>query len=144
MLGNGVEGPDGDALAGVDVRPAADAMRARRQQVTDVTAMLGRADASDIAATAALAQADVADEAAGREREYAAAARADAEIAGERHRGAVLAWADQLAAHAAAVPPAEPGGRGGWLPVPPRPDPGGVELREAARARIAEAGRAAA
>ncbi|PZS22700.1 MAG: hypothetical protein DLM60_03920, partial [Pseudonocardiales bacterium] len=144
VLDNGVAGPDGDALAGVDVRPAADAVRARRQQVTDVTAMLGRAEAAALAATAALAQADDADEAAGWERERAAEARAAAEAAGERHRGAVLAWADQLTAHAAAVPPAEPGGRDGWLPVPPRPDPGGAELRETARARIAEAGRTAA
>lgn len=42
-LGNGMEGPDGDALTGVDVGSAADAVRARRQQVTDVSAMLNRA-----------------------------------------------------------------------------------------------------
>ncbi len=143
-LGDDVEGPDGDALAGVDVGPAADAVRVRRQQVTDVTAMLGRAEAADAAATAALGRADDADKTAAQEREVAAEARATAEQSAERHREAVLTWANRLAAHAAAVPPAEPGGSAGWLPVPPRPDPGGADLRELARVRVAEAGRAAA
>lgn len=78
------------------------------------------------------------------ERAFAAEARATAEAAGDRHRAAILAWADQLAAHAAAVPPAEPGSSVGWLPVPARPDPGGAGLREVARTRITEAGAAAA
>lgn len=142
LIDDGVEGPDGDALAGVDVRPAADAARARRRQVADVTVLLGRAEEADGAATAALAEADNADAAAGRERERAAETRAGAEAAGERHRHAVLAWADRLAGHAAAVPPATPGGPTGWLPAPPRPDPGGAELRDVARARIVEAGTA--
>lgn len=144
LLDNGVEGPDGDALTGSDLRAADDAVRTRRRQVAEVTAMLGRADAADAAAASAVEQADGADETAEQERELAAEARAAAEEAGEQHRGAVLSWADRLATHAGAVPPAEVGGAGGWLAVPSPPDPGGAELREVARARVAEAGRAAA
>jgi uncharacterized protein (TIGR02680 family) len=143
-LDGGVAGPDGDALAGVGVGPAADALRVRRQQVTEVTAMLAAAETAAGAATAARTRADDADQAAEQERELATEARAVAEKAGQQHRTAVLAWADQLAAHATAVPPAEPGGSVGWLPGPPRPDPGGAELREVARLRIVDAGRAAA
>jgi uncharacterized protein (TIGR02680 family) len=143
-LGADVEGPDGDALADVDVGPAADAVRIRRQQVSDIAAMLDRAETADAAATAALKRADDADKAAADERAVAAEARATAEQTATRHRDEVLAWADRLAAHAEAVPPAEPGGAAGWLPVPPRPDPGGAELREIARLRVAQAGRSAA
>jgi uncharacterized protein (TIGR02680 family) len=143
-LDDGVDEPDGDALAGVDAGPASDAVRARRGQVGDVSAVLRRAEESDGAASAALARADDADQVAQQERDVAAEARTAAETAGEGHRHAVLAWADELAAHAAAVPPAQPGSAPGWLPVPPRPDPGGADLREVARVRTAEAGRAAA
>lgn len=143
-LGGGVDGPDGDALAGADVSSATDVLRARRQQVTEVTAMLATAETTAGAASAAGARADDADQAAEQERKLAAEARAVAEEAGYQHRTAVLAWADQLAAYAAAVPPAEPSGPTGWLPVPARPDPGGAELREVARVRIGEAGRAVA
>ena len=127
-LGGGVDGADGDALAGVDVGSATDALRGRRQQVTEVTALLAAAETAAGAATAVRTRADDADRAAEQERKLATDARAVAEAAGQQHRDAVLAWADRLAAHAAAVPPAEPGGSFGWLPVPERPDPGGVEF----------------
>jgi hypothetical protein len=142
-LGGGMDGPHGDALGGVDVGPAADALRARRRQVTEVTAMLDDAETAAGAARAAGTRADDADQAAELERELAAEARAVAEKAGQQHRDAVLAWADQLAALAAAVPPAGPSGPIDWLPVPLRPDPGGAELREVARSRMAQASRAA-
>jgi hypothetical protein len=106
--------------------------------------MLKRAEAADGAATAAVSRADEAYEVTRQERAFAAEARATAEAAGDRHRAAILAWADRLAAQVAAVPPAEPGSSVGWLPVPARPDPGGAGLREVARVRITEAGAAAA
>jgi len=143
-LDTGVQGPDADPLAGVDVRAAADAVRARRTQVTDVMAALRRAEDADTACTTALAHATAADEEARQVRELAARARAGADEAAHRHRSAVLTWADQLTAHAAAVPPAQPDGPLGWLSAPPRPDPGGSDLRETARTRIAEAVRAVA
>jgi len=143
-LDTGVQGPDADALAGVDVRAASDAVRARRTQVTDVMAALRRAEDADTACTTALAHATAADEEARQVRELAARARSGADEAAHRHRSAVLTWADQLAAQAAAVPPAQPDGPLGWLSAPPRPDPGGSDLRETARIRIAEAVRAVA
>ena len=74
-LDTGVQGPDADALAGVDVRAAADAVRARRTQVTDVMAALHRAEDADTACTTALAHATAADEEARQVRELAARAR---------------------------------------------------------------------
>jgi hypothetical protein len=60
----GVDGPDGDALAGVDVGPATDALRGRRQQVTEVTSLLAAAETAAAAAAAAGTRAEDADRAA--------------------------------------------------------------------------------
>lgn len=135
--GTSIDGPDGDdPLAAVALDPAGDAVRARREQVETVTAALQDATAAGDAAQRAAENADTAGERAEAARARAADARRTAEQADERHRIDVQSWAGQLAEHTAAVPPREPAGAGGWLPGPSRPDPGGDDLRAAARARV--------
>ncbi|WP_157871719.1 MULTISPECIES: TIGR02680 family protein [Frankia] len=134
----GVEGPRSgvDPLAELSLRSAADALRRRRQDVREVSDLLRGAERADSAAATANGVAETAGVDADRAREHAAKARDEAATAGERHRAAVLDWAGRFAELLRAVPPAEPAGPAGWLPVPPAPDPGGDELRAVARARV--------
>ncbi|MFC5060907.1 SbcC/MukB-like Walker B domain-containing protein, partial [Actinomycetospora atypica] len=54
----------------------------------------------------------------------AEAARRAARVAADEHTAAVATWRERLADHLVVVPPAEPDGTAGWLPVPgaDRPD----------------------
>ncbi|WP_242424664.1 TIGR02680 family protein, partial [Frankia sp. EI5c] len=136
--GRGVEGPaaGSDPLAAFSLDAAGDTLRRRRDDVRRVTELLRGAERADSTAATANSRAEAAQTEASQERERAVVARADATAAGERHRVAVADWAREFTGLLRAVPPAEPGGPGGWLAVPvvAGQEEGGP--REAARARV--------
>ena len=138
-----VPDPATDPLAPVDLSPAADAVRARREDVAQVRARVEEAGQARVTSDRAGEAAHEAEKEAETAREDAAAARAAAEEAGEAHRAAAGEWAYRWAAHVAAVPAAVPGGAPGWLDAPVITDPGSGELRALAAARVAAAGTAA-
>ncbi|MGE3287369.1 MAG: TIGR02680 family protein [Pseudonocardia sp.] len=137
----GVEGPgpDADPVGHVTTTAVANAVRARRADVARVRGLLAESERSSEAASRANTLARDAEQAAEDTRLAAAEARAAADEADTEHRRAVAAWGGRLAEHVRVVPPIQPGGSGSWLAVPAIEDPGGAEVRELARLRVASA-----
>jgi uncharacterized protein (TIGR02680 family) len=135
--------PGIDPLAAVELSPAADAVRARRQDVDRVRAAVEEAARARTDCDRARDAAEAAEEAAEAARDDAATAQAAAEKAGAEHRSAAAEWALRWAAHVAAVPAAAPGTAPGWLVAPGIDDPERGQLRAMAAARVAAAGTAA-
>ncbi|MEJ2888911.1 TIGR02680 family protein [Actinomycetospora aeridis] len=139
---------DDDPAADLVLTDVADALRTHRTTVREVAEHArGARRATEVAdaADTAAAEAQAAHEAAA---EQAAAARRAARAAADEHAEAVTGWTRRLTEHAAAVPPAEPGGAAGWLtlsaPEPDAPDEApDDDLRRAAEVRRTGARRAA-
>lgn len=145
-LRGGVEGPEPDAepLAHVTTTVVSDAVRRRRVDVARVSDLLAESEKQTDAASRAEREARAAEQMADEARTAAAESRATAEAAGADHRAAVAAWWGRLTEHVRAIPPANPTGSASWLTVPAAVDPGGDELRESARLRLAGAAAAVA
>ena len=127
------------ALVGV-----ADGLRAHRARVRDLRERAATADREAAAADRAETEAADAGERAEEAAEQADVARRAARAAADEHADAVGSWRDRVAAHVAAVPPAEPGGAAGWLAVPAGEtddDGSGDDLRRRAEALVGGARR---
>ncbi|MEJ2870060.1 SbcC/MukB-like Walker B domain-containing protein [Actinomycetospora sp. OC33-EN08] len=112
---DGADDPGADlptALVGVG-----DDLRAHRTRVRELRERAAAADRESTGAERAEAESAESAERAAEAAEQADVARRAARVAADEHVEAVAAWRTRFAEHLAAVPPAEPGGAAGWLPV---------------------------